>query len=70
MPPSKRPSLNETAYVKIRDLITTLQLTPGSPVDENKLMKKLSIGRTPVREALFRLATNGLLLNGHKHLKL
>ena len=63
MPLSKNSSLSEIAHSKIKELIITLELPPGSQVDEAKLMEKLSIGRTPVREALFRLVTSNLLIN-------
>jgi len=60
---SKLPklSLNEKAYQKINERIITLELRPGSQVDEGSLEELLSIGRTPIREALFRLTADGLL---------
>jgi DNA-binding GntR family transcriptional regulator len=54
-------SLNETAYRKISELIISLELAPGSQVDERSLAERLAIGRTPIREALFRLAAEGLV---------
>lgn len=54
-------SLNELAYRKINEFIVSLQLSPGSQVDERSLETKLKIGRTPIREALFRLAAEGLV---------
>lgn len=59
----KKSSLSELAYKEIKNMIVTLELLPGTQVDEAKLMEKLSIGRTPVREALFRLVTINLLLS-------
>ena len=53
--------LNETAYQKIKELILTLKLGPRDQVDEEWLSKNLSIGRTPIREALFRLNAENLL---------
>ena len=53
-------SLAEKAYVAIRRLIVTLQLGPGSVINERELVEQLGIGRTPVREALRRLAQEGL----------
>ena len=59
---SKRKTpLSETAYRKIRNLIISLQLKPGMQVNKDELESELSIGRTPVREALLRLTTEGLL---------
>src|SRR6266436_2032040 len=54
-------SLAEKAYHAIRDLIVSLQLAPGAVIDERELMEELGIGRTPVREALRRLAHEGLV---------
>lgn len=54
-------SLAAIAYFLIRDLIVTLELAPGTPVNERSLMDRLELGRTPVREALRRLADEGLV---------
>jgi DNA-binding GntR family transcriptional regulator len=54
-------SLAEKAYVAIRRLIETLELGPGSVINERELVEQLGIGRTPVREALRRLAQEGLV---------
>jgi len=43
-------------------MIGTLQLPPGTPVSEAELSSQLGIGRTPVREAMQRLARERLLL--------
>jgi DNA-binding GntR family transcriptional regulator len=49
-------SQSEQAYYALRELIVTLELAPGSLVDERDLMDRLGLGRTPVREALRALA--------------
>jgi DNA-binding GntR family transcriptional regulator len=49
-------SLAEKAYYLLRDKIITLQLPPGSTIDERALQQELDLGRTPIREALHRLA--------------
>lgn len=54
-------SLAEKAYQAIRDLIVSLELAPGAVIDEPELMERLGIGRTPVREALHRLALERLV---------
>jgi DNA-binding GntR family transcriptional regulator len=54
-------SLADRAYVAIRDLIVSLELPPGSLIDERRLVEGLGIGRTPVREALRRLAQEQLV---------
>ena len=57
----KTDSLAERAYVAIRRLIVTLELEPGAVINERELVERLGIGRTPVREALRRLAQEGLV---------
>jgi DNA-binding GntR family transcriptional regulator len=51
----------DRAYYAIRDLIVTLELPPGAVVREPELTERLGIGRTPVREALRRLAQERLI---------
>lgn len=53
--------LSEIAYQRIKELIVTLKLGPGDQVDEERVAKALSIGRTPIREALFRLNAENLV---------
>ena len=55
-------SLTERAYSLLEEMICTLQLPPGTPVSEAELSAQLGIGRTPVREAMQRLARERLLL--------
>ncbi len=55
------PSLADRAYLEIRDLIVSLELPPGDLIDERRLVQSLGIGRTPVREALRRLAQEQLV---------
>jgi DNA-binding transcriptional MocR family regulator len=50
---------SDHAVSAIRDLIVSLELAPGAVIDERELMERLGIGRTPVREALRRLAHEG-----------
>ena len=54
-------SFADRAYYAIRDLIVTLELPPGAVVKEPDLTARLGIGRTPVREALRRLAQERLI---------
>lgn len=58
---SAETSLSEQAYLRLEEMITTLQLRPGAVLSEVALSKTLDIGRTPVREALQRLAREGLV---------
>jgi len=54
-------SLADQAYYAIREWIVTLDLAPGSVVNERELMGRLGVGRTPVREALRDLAREQLV---------
>ena len=54
-------SLADQAYFRIRELIVSLELPPGSPISEPALMERLGVGRTPVREALRTLARECLV---------
>lgn len=59
--PDERGFLSDKAYVLIRDMIVSLQLRPGAPLSERWLMQELGLGRTPIREALRRLADQRLV---------
>jgi DNA-binding GntR family transcriptional regulator len=54
-------SQSEAAYRRIRDRIVSLDMPPGSVVNEARLREELDIGRTPIREALQRLALENLV---------
>ncbi|HXO08585.1 MAG TPA: GntR family transcriptional regulator [Solirubrobacteraceae bacterium] len=61
---TQRPSrelLADRAYSELRDRIVTLRIAPGAPIDEDALGGELEIGRTPVREAIKRLALENLV---------
>ena len=60
--PAEAESLTARAYSLLEEMIGTLQLPPGTPVSEAELSSQLGIGRTPVREAMQRLARERLLL--------
>ncbi len=52
----------DVAYDAIETLISTLQLEPGSPVVEAEIAARTGLGRTPVREALLRMVSIGLIV--------
>jgi len=54
-------SLTDRAYAEIEEMIITLRLAPGSAISESELSAHLGIGRTPIREALQRLARERLV---------
>jgi DNA-binding GntR family transcriptional regulator len=58
---AQRELLADRAYVELRDRIVTLRIPPGAPIDEDLLGQELEMGRTPVREAIKRLALENLV---------
>ncbi len=56
-----RTGLHEQAATRLRTLIVRGELPPGQPLLEADLSKALGISRTPLREALKQLATEGLV---------
>ena len=59
--PNGRESLTEQAYRVIEEQIVTLRLKPGDILSEQLLSTTTRFGRTPIREALQRLAREGLI---------
>lgn len=57
----KRGSGVKLAYDILRNDILDLVLAPGTPIDEVQLAERLAMSRTPIREALVRLAAEGLV---------
>jgi len=55
-------TLTDQAYRQLEEMIVTLQLLPGEVLSEQAMSKRLQIGRTPIREALQRLAREGLVI--------
>ena len=51
----------QRAYEIIREKITSLELSPGSPIDEGKLANEMEMGQVPVREALNLLVHDHLV---------
>jgi DNA-binding GntR family transcriptional regulator len=54
-------TLTERAYRALEEAIVTLDLAPGEVVSEAQLAARIALGRTPVREALQRLARERLV---------
>jgi DNA-binding GntR family transcriptional regulator len=61
VPERKRGSGVKMVYELLRDEILDLVLPPGSPIDEVQLAERFKMSRTPIREALVRLAGEGLI---------
>lgn len=51
----------DRAYEQIKHRIVTIEMAPGSVINEADLMDSLSLGRTPIREALKRLQAENLV---------
>jgi DNA-binding GntR family transcriptional regulator len=60
-PAPRAETMTEQAYRLIEEQIVTLRLKPGDILSEQMLSANLRIGRTPIREALQRLAREGLV---------
>ena len=57
-----RESLADQAYNLVERMIVTLELIPGAVFSESELSEQIGIGRTPLREALQRLASDRLVV--------
>jgi len=51
----------QRVYDRVRDMILHLEIAPGANLDEASLEREFGVSRTPVREALIRLASEGLI---------
>ncbi|TNB46187.1 GntR family transcriptional regulator [Martelella lutilitoris] len=56
-----RGSGTQRVYETLRKEILAIELAPGSPLDEVRLSVRFGMSRTPVREALLRLASDALV---------
>ena len=59
---SRAPSLADQAFDVVERMIVTLELDPGTVFSEGELSQRIGIGRTPLREALLRLAGDQLIV--------
>ena len=57
----RRERFSDQAHAAVRAMIVRAELPPGSRLSEAALTERLGIGRTPLREALLRLADEGLI---------
>lgn len=63
----RRRSRAEIVHDELRHLIVTLQLQPGQPLLEKELCERFGVSRTPLREAILRLAEHGLVTVAPQH---
>jgi DNA-binding GntR family transcriptional regulator len=59
--PLKRRSLAEHIADELRDLVLLEKLAPGAPIPERETAEALGVSRTPLRESLRMLASEGLI---------
>jgi DNA-binding GntR family transcriptional regulator len=57
----RRASRGEAIYALLRDDVFEFRLLPGSRFTESEIAQRYGVSRTPVREALLRLQTEGLV---------
>ncbi|MEK3989849.1 GntR family transcriptional regulator [Robertmurraya sp. FSL R5-0851] len=61
--------LYQQAYREFKKLILTGQISPGEKIVMSKLAEQYNISRTPLREALRQLQTEGLIVQDHTSMK-
>ncbi len=61
-PGGKKPLVVQ-AYELLKEKIVTMEFAPGMKLEEQILMEKLKLGRTPVREAIKMLVSEGLIVS-------
>ena len=54
-------NLPEAIFQKLRSLLVEGKIAPGSKLNERELAESLHVSRTPIREAIRRLAAEGLV---------
>jgi DNA-binding GntR family transcriptional regulator len=65
--PVERPqTLGERVYLALRAQLLAGSIEPGQPLQEVQLSARLGVSRTPVREAMARLASEGLLASDRR----
>ena len=59
--PEKSASNVDRAYATLKDMLIAFRFKPGERINEGELAKRLGVSRTPLREALNRLTSEGFL---------
>ncbi len=57
----RKVSQTDEAYARLKAMIIAGEIGPADQIDANRLVEALALGRTPVREALLRLQTDGIV---------
>jgi len=60
--PARGPRVSDRVYEELAGAIRDLRLPPGASLSETDLSVRLDVSRTPLREALARLADAGLIV--------
>ena len=60
--PARPGDTSEEVYLRLRDLIVEGVYAPGERLPHTRLMEELGVGRTPLRAALARLQSDGLVI--------
>ena len=58
---NRNEKLADTAYERILDAVLSGEYAPGTPLQERRLSELIDVSRTPIREALRRLETEGVI---------
>lgn len=56
-------TLNQRVYRQVRDLVVSGEIRPGTQLEEQALASRMGVSRTPLREAIAQLVTEGLVEN-------
>lgn len=59
--PARKPRQGKFVYERIREMAISYEFLPDESINENTLAKSLEVSRSPVRDALNRLVTEGLM---------
>jgi DNA-binding GntR family transcriptional regulator len=59
------PRLGEAVYEAILQKLISMEIAPDDRITVDDLVRKLGVSQTPIREALTRLETHGLVIKTH-----
>jgi DNA-binding GntR family transcriptional regulator len=57
-----RQSSGQIVYALLREKILSMEMAPNAELDEVRISNEMGFSRTPIREALIRLASDGLVV--------
>ncbi len=63
--PGRRPSLGDEVYDNLLAQLISLRIAPGSRIAIDALVRELGVSQTPIRAALIRLESEGLVVKTH-----